>query len=111
MTCYLFILAMAIFNACMDAFENENFFESIFKRWHQRFWYKRESWKWAKKFFGYKVDAWHLSKSLMILCFAGAVIAAKLDPPRHGWPVILLNIGLLWNLTFYLVYHKVFGIK
>jgi len=111
MITYLLILAAAFFNACMDAFENENYFESIFRGWNQRFWYKRESWKYAGKVFGYKLDAWHISKSLMVCCVVAALIACKTTPPPGSWWVILINMGIVWNAGFWLVYHKVFGIK
>lgn len=111
MICYLFIFLMAFFNACMDAFENENFFESIFKNWDQRFWYKRVSWKYAKKIFNYKLDAWHICKTLWILCFASALVTVYLDPPPHRWYVMVTFIGIIWNFTFWLFYHKIFGIK
>jgi hypothetical protein len=74
---YIFILVAAVFCALMDIVENENFFESIFKNKNQNFWYKRVSWNHAKKIFGYKFDAWHISKSLMIICFASAIIFYK----------------------------------
>lgn len=107
MSGYLLIAVMAMLNACMDAWENENYFESIFKSWNQKFWYKRESWKWVKKLGGFHIDSWHLAKSLFIICisllpsceFAGS------------WWVIVLNIGIIWNLVFKLFYHFVFGIK
>lgn len=111
MVMYLMVIAMVFFNACMDAFENENYFESRFKKWNPRFWYKRESWKHARKLGGYKLDAWHMSKSLMLLCFAAAVIAAKCAPPGGSWWVILINIGIIWNGGFWLFYHKLFGIR
>lgn len=96
----LFSLA-AFFNACMDAFENENFFESIFRNKNQRFWYKRESWKWAKKIGGYKLDAWHISKSCMIICICFAIFP--------NWKGFIL--GIVWNIIFVLFYHKIFKIK
>lgn len=111
MVVYLFIVLAAFFNACMDAFENENFFESIFKHWNQRFFYKRESWKNAKKIGGYRLDAWHISKSLFVLSWAAALVAVYLDPPPHRWYVMVILVGLFWNFTFWLFYHKIFGIK
>lgn len=111
MFCYFFIFLMAFFNACMDAFENENFFESIFRHWDQRFWYKRESWKYAKKVGGYKLDGWHISKTLMILCLAAVMVSVYLEPPPHRWYIMVGFIGLIWNITFHFFYHKVFGIK
>ena len=67
MSLVFFILA-AVFNAIMDKLENENFYTSVFKNLNEKFWYKRESWKYAKKIFGYKIDGWHLAKSAMIIC-------------------------------------------
>lgn len=105
---YIFVSAASFFNACLDCFENENFFESIFKDWNQRFWYKRESWKHAKKIFNYKVDAWHIAKSCMIICFVMAIITFK---PIHQWWVHLISLGILWNFVFWLFYHEIFKVK
>lgn len=107
MSGYLLIALMAFLNACMDAFENENYFESIFKEWDQRFWYKRESWKWAKKIFGYHPDSWHISKSLFVICIA-FLPSCKFD---GDWWVIVLNVFVIWNLVFKFFYHWVFKIK
>lgn len=104
---YLFIMLAAFFNACMDAWENENYFESIFRHWDQRFWYKRESWRYAKKFLGYRLDGWHIAKSLMVICYA---IALCCDYRGERW-VIIINVGIIWNITFWLFYHKLFNIK
>ena len=108
----IFIFLAAFFNAVMDAVENENYFESIFKRLPQQFWYKRESWKYVKKIWGYRPDAWHLSKSLMILCFAGAAIF--FDMPVMKWQDValyLIVIGFIWNAAFWLFYNVIFKVK
>jgi hypothetical protein len=107
MSGYFLIMFMAFLNACMDAWENENYFESIFKSWSQRFWYKRESWKWAPKLAGYKLDAWHIAKSLFIICIA-LLPAMEF---KGSWWVVVLNVGVIWNIAFVLFYHFVFGIK
>ena len=99
---FLVILA-AIFNAIMDTLENENFYSSWFGNLNERFFYKRISWKYAKKIGGYKLDAWHLAKSCMILSMAGAVVVHN----GHGW-MPFVYIGIVWNLTFNLFYNKVF---
>lgn len=104
---YLFIALAAFFNACCDAFENENYFESIFKHWEQRFWYKRESWKYARKIGGVRLDGWHIAKSLMIISFAASLC---FDYRGSGW-VVMLNAGITWNVTFVLFYHYIFKIK
>lgn len=97
----LWLLLAAFFNALMDSFESEHFFDTIFRKWNQKFWYKRESWKWAKKVWGYKIDAWHLSKSCMVICIAAAVSRNFFE---------FLVIGLAWNASFNFFYH-VFGRK
>ena len=108
----LLIFLAAFFNAVCDAVENENYFESIFKNLPQQFWYKRESWKYVNKILGYRPDAWHLSKSLMILCFAGAVIA--FDMPVMKWQDVALYVilfGVIWNGAFWLFYNVIFKVK
>ena len=108
MTFYLFIALMGFFNACMDAWENENYFESIFKHWPQRFWYKRESWKYIKKFLGYRFDGWHISKSLWELCFIGAIVC---KPEAGSWWVIALNTVIVYKGMFNVFYHVLYKIK
>lgn len=107
MSGYILIAIMAFLNACMDAFENENYFESVFKDWNQRFWYKRESWRWAKKIFGYKLDSWHMAKTLFVICIA---ILPSVEF-KGSWWVIVANVAVIWNLVFVLFYHHVFKIK
>lgn len=101
---YIFICLAAVFNALMDRIENENFFESVFKKLDQRFWYKRESWKYAYKIFGYKVDAWHLSKTLMVVFACLSIVFYNPFIPIADFIVL----GVLWNLTFNLFYNRIF---
>lgn len=109
----LFLFLAAAFNAVMDAVENEpNYNESVFKKLPKQFWLKEQSWKFAAKVFGYKIDAWHLSKSAMIICLVMAIIF--FDMPVEKWQdvaVYLIVGGLTWNFTFWLFYHKIFGVK
>lgn len=109
MVSYLFIALAAFFNACMDAWENApNFNESTFKYWNRKFWLKEESWAYSKKIFGYRVDAWHLAKSLMVICIGLAISFMDL---RHEWWVKLVTVGVIWNVVFVLVYHKLFKVN
>lgn len=87
----------------MDRLENESFFTSIFKHEDEKFWYKRESWKYAYKIFGWKADFWHIAKSLMIVSLCLAVV---LYVPVLGIVDFVL-FGLLWNLTFNLFYNRI----
>lgn len=96
----------------MDAFENENFFESIFKDWNQSFWYKRVSWKTAKRIFSYPVDAWHLSKSAMVICLVLSIVFFRWHPKNLLEDISLIAAyGILWNGGFWLFYNKLFRIK
>lgn len=105
MIAYLFVALAAILNAFMDKVENEHFHSSIFKKWNQKFWYKRESWKYAKMIGGYRLDAWHLAKSLMIICFAFAIGFMDMT---HWWAVKFVTVGGIWIVVFNLFYNKLF---
>ena len=105
---YGLVFLASLFNAVMDAVENENISESIFKKWDVRFWYKRESWKYVKKIFGYRPDAWHLSKSAMIICLVLAIVFYE---PKSAWYVDVGIFGFIWNFSFWLFYNKIFGVK
>lgn len=109
----IFIFLAAFFNAVMDATENEpNFNESVFKKLPKQFWLKEQSWKYVKKILGYRPDAWHLAKSLMVLCFAGAMIF--FDMPVMKWQDValyLVAIGIIWNGAFWLFYNVIFKVK
>jgi len=106
---YGLVIIAVFFNAIMDAVENTpNFNESIFKNLDKKFWCKDVSWQYAKKIFNYKLDAWHLSKSAMIICLAMAIVFFR---PKHNWWVHLISIGLIWNMGFWFFYHKVFKVK
>lgn len=108
----ILILLAAFFNAVMDAVENENFFETIFRNLPKQFWYKRESWKYVKKIFGYRPDAWHLAKSCMLVCFAGAVVWFDIQITKWWHGVVCIGvIGVVWNLSFNLFYHVIFKVK
>lgn len=109
----IMIFLAAFFNAVMDAVENKpNFDESILRNLPRQFWLKEESWKYVKKILGYRPDAWHLSKSLMLICFAGAVIF--FDMPVKKWQDValyLIVIGIIWNGAFWLFYNVIFKVK
>jgi hypothetical protein len=94
----LLIVVAALCNAVMDIVENENFSSSRFANREPRFWYKRESWKWATRIGGYKIDAWHISKSLMLVLL--------LIKPGYiiNWWADLLILGVVWNVSFNIFY-------
>lgn len=101
----LLISIAAFMNAVMDRVENENFYGSIFRNKDEKFWYKKASWKYAKKICGYKIDAWHLAKSAMIVCLLSAIYIGS---SKHEILSILFNMciaGITWNIVFNFSYN------
>jgi hypothetical protein len=122
-----------IFNAICDLVENENFFSSIFykdpnsydgnynvkdEKWN-RWWYKRESDDHVKLIFKYRPDAWHLSKSSMLIFMAASAVVAHFDGIfitffKQQWLNFIAEMisrGLWWSAIFGLFYHKLFRSK
>jgi|SRR5579885_2754026 len=97
----LFGLA-AFFNAVMDTLDVGHFTNSVFKKWNPKFWAKGVSWQYAPHVFGYPIDAWHLSKSLMILCLASSAVLYHCLLPSPLLDLTLL--GTIWIGIFDLFY-------
>jgi hypothetical protein len=94
----ILILLAAICNAVMDVL-SFHYHSSIFRYMNESFWNPEKSW--VKKFIPftkYRLDAWHVFKSLMI-CFL--LLAAF----GLTWKFFLA--GAIWILTFNLFYNKV----
>ena len=89
---------------------DRHFFESRFRNLPQDFWYPHRSWKVAPKIFGYRVDAWHLLKSCMVVAL---VCAIYFHHPVLAWYFEIPIGGAIWNVTFTLFYHTIWrkGIK
>lgn len=105
-TCWLLA---CLLNAVMDACENEpNFRESGLSTLNKHFWLKTVSWRYARRLFGYKFDAWHLAKTCMIVALIASVLTFE---PKHEWWVYALSYGAIWNAGFYLFYHGLFKVK
>lgn len=103
MISFILVLLAAACNAVMDILENENFSSSVFKNLNPKWWYKRESWKYAKKIFGWKYDGWHVFKSTMIVLLVGATVlySSVFDP----W-IDFFVMGAIWNGTFSFTYKQ-----
>jgi hypothetical protein len=95
----------ALLNGVMDSLEEGHFHRSIFRNLNPKFWYKYESWKHAKMIFGYRLDAWHICKSLMIICLAAAVAPSVIIFPNY-W-LNLASLGVIWNLIFNAFYNHI----
>lgn len=100
----LFIFLASLCNAVMDILENENFHGSVFGKLNPHFWYKRDSWRWARMVFQYRLDAWHLFKSAMVVSM---ILAVVLYRPIVNWWFDVLFYGFIWNTTFGISY-KIF---
>jgi hypothetical protein len=109
--CIICIALAALSNATMDRLENLPAFNaSVFYKKDAKFWLKEISWRYAKKIFGYKIDAWHIAKSAMVCFLILAVILPLIfDPPNlKGYLTILIYVayGIVWNAVFNFSYNK-----
>lgn len=110
----LFFLLAAACNACMDKL-SFHFHKSVFNKLNPNFWDPSVSWKYAKfvPFTKYKIDAWHLFKSSMIvficisimIAFKGGVYVD--NSFVYNKIVLFLTMGLLWNGSFNLFFNKI----
>lgn len=101
----LFIAIAAACNAVMDRTENAPAFnKSVFNHFDVKFWLKEVSWQYAPKFFGWRYDCWHVSKSLMVIFL---LMAVGLYSPILGGVFDFLLFGIIWNLTFNVFYNKI----
>jgi hypothetical protein len=102
MITFILIFLAAQFNAIMDRTGDLVAFNaSIFSDKDPAFWCREISWKYAKKIFGWKADAWHIAKSTMIiLLVAGIVIYQPVFNPISDFFIM----GAIWNASFNLGY-------
>lgn len=95
----------AIMNAIMDTLMF-HFDQSIFSGKDRKFWDPSVSWNAAKyiPYTNYKIDAWHLAKSAMIILVALAAMVLlgnlKFIMPWWGYISMLIAYGIVWNVTF-----------
>jgi len=100
----LFVIVASFFNAIMDwVGDSVHFNGSIFKNRNPNFWNKDVSWNHAKKVFGYKFDAWHLSKSMMIVLLVFAICTHF--TPIYKWWADIFILGFAWNISFDIFYY------
>lgn len=98
------IALAAICNAVMDKVENENFYTSIFRNLNPNFWYKRQSWDKARKIGGWKFDAWHVFKSLMLGFLTIAIVSYE---ELFAWYYDYAIAGGIWIFFFNLFYNRI----
>lgn len=110
----LLIILAAILNAVMDRTETIIAYNaSVFFQYSQNFWCKPIAAHAVKllSFTKYRVDAWHLSKSALVVCLCAAplvyvpVLSLGSLP---SWLVHLCLYGAVWNFTFNIFYNHLF---
>lgn len=99
----ILLIAAATFKAVADTVDH-HFDTSIFRRLEPRFWDRDISSDRAKRIFNYKIDAWHISQSLMIVCM---IAAAIFHEQRLAWYFELVIGGVIWNIVFNTFYNKI----
>ena len=102
---FILIVIAAIANACMDRVETFiHFNDSVFRKLNPRFYSKMDSSEHARKVLNYKIDFWHLCKSIMIC----SLLAIPFVHNTLFHPLIdYVIFGLLYNITFELFYSKI----
>lgn len=101
----LFLIIAGFFKAVSDTLTH-HYDTSIFKWKDARFWNPAISWQFAHylKFTKYKLDAWHISNSGMIIFFSLAVV---FHHPHLKWYYEILLAGSLFNLSFNIFYNHI----
>jgi hypothetical protein len=121
MISYILVILAAISNAVMDTLIHHHD-TSVFKKYKTGFWSDAylESWKnkyvdgepikGRKKWF-WKInvpvqflDAWHCTKSIMIICLIAAII---LYNPLFNPLIDFCALGFIWNMTFSFFYNVI----
>lgn len=110
----LCIALAAICNAVMDNLYVYRIGGSIFNKYDAAFWCKDVSWNKAKRVFGYKIDAWHLFKSAMIIFLCASAVVYHQLPNwwfhfSYWWLDAFKDMaacGIAWNMVFNLFYNK-----
>jgi hypothetical protein len=110
MSWIVFIALAAICNATQDTLAH-HFSVSIFKGKNEKFWNPAVSWQVAKfiPFTKYKLDAWHIHKSVSLLFLFTAMLCYHYCPIWVSgiWWVDLLIMGASWDIPFNTFYNHI----
>lgn len=104
----LFVILAAICNAVMDCLEYDTVYDkSIFRKYNPKWWLKSVSWQYSNflPFTKYRLDGWHLFKSLTIFNMMGAVVVYT---PIVNFLIDFVILGTIWIVIFNLFYNKIF---
>jgi hypothetical protein len=109
----IFWVLAAICNSVMDTLVH-HYSTSVFKKLNSAVWNPEVSWKSAAylPYTKYKIDAWHLFKSAMIIFLALSIISAWIfgPPLLNVWWFYLITfvwLGVVWNGVFNLFYNHI----
>lgn len=92
----LFFCLAALCNSIMDTLRF-HFESSPFRNRSPKFWNPNISYKYARQIFGYKLDAWHLFKSGMIVFILLSIVSYD---ETLAWWFDFIVFGLCWNFVF-----------
>ena len=102
----IFIILAAICDSVIDTVTH-HFSTSVFKSKNPDFWDPSLSWKNSTMIFGYKIDAWHLFKSAMIVLFTLAIVFSGNFPYSLKWYFQIPIFGIIWVIVFNTFYNKI----
>ena len=101
MISYILLALASICNAIMDTLAH-HYSSSKFQNLNDKFWNPNISWQYAHylPFTNYKIDAWHLFKSAMIVFMCASICFA------NSFNILdFICLGILWNIIFNLFYN------
>lgn len=106
------LVVSATSNAMMDELQ-DHYSTSFAKNLNPKVWNPNVSWKYCPQVLGYHVDAWHISKTVMVssMCVPIAILMHEKHPilknntlDKMLWWTIS---GVTWDLVFNVNYNKI----
>ena len=99
---YVIFGGCAVADGVMDELF-DHFTTSAFKGLNPNFWNPNISWEKSRTILGYHIDAWHLTKSALIIGLTAAVLTYRKPAHFHWWKEVLIY-GVVWNSVFDLTF-------
>jgi hypothetical protein len=96
-----------------------HWYKSVFNKLNESFWNPSVSSKVAVyiPYTKYKIDAWHLFKSLMIILLASSAISGMVFKtycminPFFDFVILIIVYGIIWNGVFNIFYNHLLNRK
>ena len=109
MMTYILVAIAAIFNNFMDALQWWKK-DTIFRDLDDKWWNPNVSYLYVKNFLGWmRFDAWHIAKTISVLCLLTSAVCAHFFGIPLGWwaiPVLYAEWGIVWEATRRLIKKK-----